>query len=66
MRGDAALLLDMLIATRKIRQFTTDVTQAQFETEAIIQSAITRELQVIGEAARLISADTKTKHSVIQ
>jgi uncharacterized protein with HEPN domain len=65
MRNDAALLLDMLIAARKIVQFSADLTKKQFENSELHQSAVIRELQVIGEAARLISEPTKSSHTEI-
>jgi uncharacterized protein with HEPN domain len=58
MRSDEALLLDMLIASRKIVQFTDTLSQEQFENSELHQSAVIRELQVIGEAARIISEAT--------
>jgi uncharacterized protein with HEPN domain len=64
MRSDAALLLDMLIASEKIMQFTANVSQQQFEMSELHQSAVIRELQVIGEAARMISEQTKSEHTV--
>lgn len=59
MRRDDALLLDMLIAARKINRFMHSVTVEQFASDELIQSAVIRELQVIGEAARLIPGATR-------
>ena len=61
MRDDQALLLDMLIAARKVRQFTYTETLSEFQHDEMAQSAVLRELQVIGEAARLVSDDTKAQ-----
>ncbi|MCA9914904.1 MAG: DUF86 domain-containing protein [Anaerolineae bacterium] len=66
MRGDDALLLDMLIAARKIRRFTEGMTQADFDHSEMAQSAVTRELQVIGEAARMISDEAKAQHTHLE
>ena len=60
MRRDDALLLDMLIAARKIQQFTSGVDWASFETNTMVQSAVIREIQVVGEAARQVSDITRT------
>jgi uncharacterized protein with HEPN domain len=65
MRSDDALLLDMLIAARKILRFTADMTLAAFEADEMAQSAVIRELQVIGEAARLVSDEAKAAYSAI-
>ena len=65
MRSDDALLLDMLIAARKIVRFSAGLTLDTFEADEMAQSAVIRELQVIGEAARLVSEDAKTAYSAI-
>ena len=65
MRSDDARLLDMLIAARRISQFTQSMTFADFETHEMAQSAVIREFQVVGEAARLISDKTKQAHPQI-
>lgn len=65
MRRDDALLLDMLVAARKIVRFLQGLTERDFQTNELVQSAVIRELQVIGEAARLISPETQARHSDI-
>ena len=65
MRRDDALLLDMLIAARKIQQFTNGVDWASFETNTMVQSAVIREIQVVGEAARQVSDITRTAQPLI-
>lgn len=65
MRGDEALLLDMLIAARKTQQFTTGMSRADFDANSMAQSAVVRELQVVGEAARLVSEATRTQNPAI-
>lgn len=66
MRSDMVLLLDMLLAAQNVRQFTAGVLEDEFYNSALIQSAVVRELQVIGEAARLISEDTRRKYRKIE
>jgi uncharacterized protein with HEPN domain len=65
MRSDESLLLDMLIAALKIIEFTSGITEQSFRQNRMAQSAVVRELQVIGEAARMISDETKAKHTNI-
>jgi uncharacterized protein with HEPN domain len=65
MRRDEALLLDMLIAARKIRRYTADLTLEAFKANEMVQSAVIREFQVIGEAARMITAETKANNPAI-
>jgi uncharacterized protein with HEPN domain len=61
MRRDDALLLDMLIAARKIRTFVQGVGEQDFYRSDLIQSAVLRELQVLGQAARLVTDETRTR-----
>jgi uncharacterized protein with HEPN domain len=65
MRSDLALMLDMLIAARKIQRYTAGLTLTDFNSNELIQSAVIRELQVIGEAARVITEATRTTHPEI-
>jgi len=62
---DDAYLLDMLIAARKVRQFTRDVTWEQFENDDLTQNAVMRQIQIIGEAARKISPQYQQEHPEI-
>lgn len=65
MRSDDVLLLDMLLAARDIREFTGGMSAETFKTNRMAQSAVIREFQVLGEAARQISEATQAKHSNI-
>lgn len=65
MRKDEAYFLDMLIAARKVQNFAAGLTQESFSESELHQSAILRELQVIGEAARLVSEKGKEAHPEI-
>lgn len=60
MRSDDLLMLDMLLAAKKIQQFTAGKSREQFTEDALVQSAVLREFQVIGEAARQVSMTTKS------
>lgn len=65
MRSNAVLLLDMLLASQKIMRYVGELMQEQFENSDLHQSAVIRELQIIGEAARLVDEQTKQEHSEI-
>lgn len=65
MRDDKALMLDMLIAAQKIQRFVSGLSEDDFKSNEMAQSATIREFQVIGEAARMISDETKNQHSAI-
>jgi uncharacterized protein with HEPN domain len=62
MSRDEAYLLDILTAARKILLFTDSVTWEQFEQDEILQNAVIRWLEIIGEAARSLSDETKNTH----
>lgn len=59
MRDDAVHFVDMLVSARKIRRFCQGLTWETFSETELHQSAVIRELQVIGEATRLLSQETK-------
>ncbi|MGH8248217.1 MAG: HepT-like ribonuclease domain-containing protein [Gammaproteobacteria bacterium] len=59
---DDAYLLDMLLAVRKALQFTNGVSREQFLESDLLQNAVMRLIQIIGEAARHISPDFQKAH----
>ena len=61
MRSDREKLYDILEAIDRIERYTVQGRQA-FEANELIQSWFVQNLQVIGEAARSLSADTRTQH----
>ena len=65
MSKDKAHFLDMLIAARKVERFAADLPLETFYESELHQSAILRELQVIGEAARKVSDEGKAAHPEI-
>jgi uncharacterized protein with HEPN domain len=62
---DDAYLLDMLLAARKVCEFTVDVDGPRFRTNEILQHAVLRLIQIIGEAARKVSPEFKQSHPEI-
>jgi uncharacterized protein with HEPN domain len=62
---DDAYLLDMLLAARKIRDFTDDVTWEKFQDDELTQNGIMHLIQIIGEAARKVSPDYQQQHPEI-
>jgi uncharacterized protein with HEPN domain len=65
MRYDETFLLDMLIAARKVQKFAADLAETDFYESELHQSAIVRELQVVGEAARQVSGEFQADHPEI-
>lgn len=65
MRTDETYFVDMLLAAYRIQEFVAELTDDTFRQSALHQSAVIREFQVIGEAARLISEKGKAAHPEI-
>jgi uncharacterized protein with HEPN domain len=65
MQRDEAYLLDILIAARKALQFLDGMTWQHFAQSELHQNAVIRPLEIIGEAARRISQDTRDAHPEI-
>jgi len=61
-REDASLLWDMLEAARKIRQFVAGKTFHDYSRDEVLQAAVERKLEVIGEAARGVSEQFQQEH----
>jgi uncharacterized protein with HEPN domain len=59
---DDAYLLDILIAVRRVMKFVEDTTAEGFERNELMQHAVMRQLEIIGEASRCISQETKDRH----
>ncbi len=62
---DEAYLLDMLLAARKILKFSQGVTLERFLGDELMQHGIMRLIQILGEAARKVSAECRQAHPEI-
>ncbi|HUT28780.1 MAG TPA: DUF86 domain-containing protein [Sedimentisphaerales bacterium] len=62
---DDAYLLDMLLAARKVGEFTRDVSWERFQADELMQNAVMRQIQIIGEAARKVSPEYQKQHPEI-
>ena len=59
---DAASLVDIAEAAELIRQFLDGVDRASFDNDLLRQSAVTRQIEIIGEAAKRVSAEFRSRH----
>ena len=59
---DDAYLLDMLLAAREPTSFTNGVPFEEFDRNRLLQHAVVRLIQIVGEAARNISTEFKQAH----
>jgi len=60
-RDDAAWLMDMLLACQKVARYTDGMSFTQFTRDERTQDAVFRSLEIIGEAARNVSAVTQSQ-----
>ena len=63
MSRDDAYLFDILDSARAALNYASGKTWEQFSTEHLLQDAIVRRLEIIGEASSRVSAATQKKHS---
>lgn len=56
---ELSYLKDMLNAAKLVQSFTMDISLESFQDDLMCQSAVTRQLEVIGEAARRISVKSQ-------
>ncbi len=66
MSRDPALLLDMLLAARKVLEFAGRTSRDDFLTDEFAQSAIQYQIQIIGEAAFKLSNECREQHPQIE
>jgi len=58
-KNDLAYIDHIFDCIRKIQQFSKGFNQKKFSEDELVQDAIIRNIEVIGEASKKISADTK-------
>ncbi len=59
---DAAYLWDMLEASRSVIRFVTGQTRERYLTDDLLQAAVERKIEIIGEAARKIPDSFQQSH----
>ena len=64
-RNDAVYLQHLLDAVERIEQYTTGMTEQQFLQNSLVQDAVVRQLEIIGEASRNLSDELRQKHSQV-
>lgn len=63
--ADPAWLLDMLTAARAVSAFVAGRTWEDYQADLLLRSAVERQVEIIGEAARGISEKFKAAHPEI-
>ena len=59
MRHEDALFLDMLLAAREAQEMAREATFSDFRQDRTLQLAILKAVEIVGEAASRISAETR-------
>jgi len=65
-RSDAVYINDILESVEIILNYTEGKTQFEFENDLMLQDAVVRRFEIIGEASTKISEDIKTKNPNVQ
>lgn len=65
MSRDPAYLLDMLISARDARRFIDDLSIQRFQESDLHQHAVAKAVELVGEAAARVSAETRAQHPEI-
>ncbi|NJR38111.1 MAG: DUF86 domain-containing protein [Leptolyngbyaceae cyanobacterium CSU_1_4] len=62
---DAASLWDMVQAIQRIQEFTATLSYDNYLNSLLVQSAVERQLEILGEAARRLSNEFRQAHPEI-
>lgn len=65
-KGDLVFLEHMLDCIGAIEQFAKNITKNELDSNRLKRSAIVREIEIIGEAAKNISLGLKNKHKEVE
>jgi len=63
--ADSAYLWDMLRAARAVGRFVEGRTRESYLADELLQAAVERKIEIIGEAARKVSSTLQTAHPEI-
>jgi uncharacterized protein with HEPN domain len=65
MKDDKVYLQHILDCIEKIEVFTKDITRYEFDQNILVQDAVMRNIEIIGEATKKISINYRTIHPEI-
>lgn len=65
MTRNEVYLHHILDAIHQIEEYTADVNEAAFKQNRLVQDAVTRQLEIIGEASRHLSEEFRDAHDAI-
>lgn len=64
-RRDWDYLEDMRVAIERIQRYLTSLSREEFEQDEKTQDAVIRNLEIIGEAAKNVSATTRRDYAIL-
>lgn len=62
MKDDLAFIEHILLCIKKIQDYTGNLTEKDFNNNELIQDAVIRNLEIIGEATKKISKELKSQY----
>jgi uncharacterized protein with HEPN domain len=65
MRDDFSYLEHILLSITKIKEYSKDLSKTDFDSNELVQDAIIRNIEIIGEATKKISKELKSKYKEI-
>jgi uncharacterized protein with HEPN domain len=65
MRDERVYLTHMIDAIRAVKRYLDNVPEAEFRSNEMLQDAVIRQIQVLGEACKRLSAELKEAHADI-
>lgn len=65
-RGDREYLADIREAIQRIQTYTTNLSYAQFLTDEKTQDAVIRNIEILGEAVKHLTADLTAAHPEVE
>lgn len=65
MKDDAAYLEHILLCIDKVQDYTKNITYKDFSKNELVQDAVIRNIEIIGEAAKKISRELKIQYPEI-
>ena len=65
MKDDLAFIEHILLCIDKIQEYTKNLTAQDFNDSELIQDAVIRNIEIIGEATKKISKDLKSQYREI-
>ena len=65
MKSDRVLVNHILASIKSVEEYTAGLTKEEFLSNFLVQDAVSRNIEIIGEACSKVSKEAKEKHSEI-